>query len=258
MTNSSEPNHFACACGKHYIHERWFEKHKAVCTWKPKPQVFACGFCTKSFSREALLGNHVCEAKRRYLQREDKSVKLAFAAYERFYRSLHREVTLPAFEKSKFYAAFVRFARYLMDLNAIHPLAFVDFLLRLEVPVDRWTNPTYYGTYIRELNKNETPNEAFDRNLMLMEQWANDVGEDWRNFFRKLAPAQAVQWIISGRISPWVLFTASSAAALFDRMTEEQMTLVNQAIDAKYWRAKIARHQEHVDEIRAMMIERNI
>lgn len=220
---------------------------------------FVCQFCRKGFTTESRLLNHLCEPKRRFLQRDDKSVKLAFIAYQRFYeRAMRRETTQAKFEASQFYTAFVRFARYLLDVNAINPTAFVDFLIRVEAPVDKWTQPKYYSRYIQELNKNESLLDAIERSFMVMEHWAVDSDADWHDFFRCLSPAKATLWLISGKISPWLLFTASSAADLFKRLNAEQMAMIEQAIDVTFWRAKLARHQAEVDEIRVMLTEHGI
>jgi hypothetical protein len=223
--------------------------------------VFACGFCKAKLTTETRLINHVCEQKRRWLHREDKAEKLAFVIYHHFYvRTMTRRKT-PTFESfahSKLYLAFVRFARHVIYLEAVHPLGFVDFLLRIESPIDHWTNPEIYARYIRELNKNETPLEAIERNFMLMEQWAISANEDWCDFFRLIAPPLATLWIISGRISPWLLFTASSAPELLKRLNPEQIGMVDKAVDTEFWQAKMALHQENLGTIRAMLIEKRI
>jgi hypothetical protein len=182
-------------------------------------------------------------------------------AYQQFYRrsmAQHKLPTMESFEASKLYTAFVRFARHLLDLAAINPMSFVDFLVRTEAPIDKWTHPVYYGTYIRELNKNEGLLAAIERSFIVMEHWAIDAGERWQDFFRLLAPAKAVLWIINGRISPWLLFTASSTPDLLTRLNPEQLRKVEDAIDVAFWTIKLERHQADVEHIRAMLKEWNI
>lgn len=226
----------------------------------PKVEEFPCEFCSRVFTTELRLVKHVCEQKRRYLQRDDKPVKIAFLAYQRFYqRSMRRNPPeYDKFAKSQLYTAFVRFGRHVIDLNAVNPMGFVDFLLNIEAPIDRWSSPVLYGTYIRELNKNETPLEAIERNFMLMQQWSVESGEDWRDFFRKIEPPRAALWIVSGRISPWVLLTASSAGDLMGRMSAAQLQMVEQAVDVGFWRIKLTRHQDEVELIRTLLEENGI
>lgn len=251
MTKSSKID---CPCGRSFTRTGY---HKHVCD--QKIPTFTCEFCKRDFTTEARLVNHLCEEKRRYLQKDDKPVRMGFMAYERFFKiSMGKPTTYDKFAKSTLYGAFVRFGRYLVDLNAINPMGFTDFLIRSEVPIDRWTGSTLYATYVRELNKNEPPIDAIERNFMLMQQWSVHSGEEWYDFFRKVAPSQAALWIVNGRLSPWLLFTASSAHMLLDRFSEEQTTMMQNTIDTGFWKLKIDRHQAEVNTIRAMLAENGI
>lgn len=200
----------------------------------------------------------MCEKRRRYADRDHKHVRMGFAAYGKFYEVNYRrrkQKTFDEFVDSRFYSGFVAFGRYLDEINAINPTAFVDFLLKLGLPLDQWRSPTVYETYVRELNKRESPDAAVERNLLLMQQWSVDSGEHWTDFFRKIKPPLATLWIKSGRISPWVLFVAASAEDLFARMSDEQMHLVQSVLDPVFWGAKLKTHQSEVDGIRAILDE---
>jgi hypothetical protein len=227
---------------------------------KPKPE-FRCDFCKRGFQDDGKLLKHMCEQKRRHQQRDEKPVILAFIAYQHFYQNSMRRKKPPSyanFAKSSLYIAFVKFGRHLIDLNAVNPLAFIDFLLKIEAPIDKWTSPTLYNTYIRELNKNETPLDALERNFNLMQQWAYDNNDDWRTFFRKIDVPLAALWIANGRISPWLLFIASSAHDLMQRFNPEQVALIQHSIDPDFWQLKIERHHGDVEMIREVLAEHGI
>jgi hypothetical protein len=176
--------------------------------------------------------------------------------------STYRTPNRPGFEefaRSTLYGAFVRFGRYVGEINAISPHLFVDFLLKAEVKIDRWCNASVYETYLRELNKIESPDAAVERNILLMQAWANERPErHWTNFFREVEPALAAQWIKSGRVSPWVLMVAASAADLLTRMSDEQIGVVNTAVDPAFWEKMIEKHRAEVDQIRQIMAEAGI
>jgi hypothetical protein len=243
-----------CPCGLSFT-KAGYPSHKC----DQKLPTFICAFCKRDFTTENRLLVHLCEQKRRYLQKDDKPVRLGFTAYERFcQRTMYKQATYDGFAKSALYGAFVRFGRYLIDLNALNPLGFIEFLIRVETPLNNWTSDILYSTYIRELNKNESPIDAIERNFMLMQQWSVSSGENWQDFLRKVEPPQATLWIVNGRISPWLLFTASSAHAMFARFSPEQNALVEKTIDAVFWKLKIDRHQAEVEIIRAMLAENGI
>jgi hypothetical protein len=222
---------------------------------------FHCEYCKVYLTSETRLLNHVCEPKRRVLQRSERQVTLGFHTYQRFWKSKMNPKYAPDwvhFEKSGLYSSFVKFGRHVINLNAINPLGFVDFLLRGEVGIDQWCKDTYYQAYVRELTKLETPLEALQRNMVLMEEWANHNKEHWTDFFRKVAPTQAVLWIMSGRISPWVLLTAPSASILLNKLNEEQTKLVESVIDMRFWEIKMERHALEVQSIVSELNENNL
>ena len=48
--------------------------------------MYECEHCNKQFTRERTLMVHVCEQKRRYMQRDEKGVQVGFLAYNRFFQ----------------------------------------------------------------------------------------------------------------------------------------------------------------------------
>ena len=65
---------------------------------------FKCPYCGKEFTRERTLQVHMCEPKRRYLQKDEKWVVNAFMVFQRFYQ-IHQKntnFTLKAFSDSPF------------------------------------------------------------------------------------------------------------------------------------------------------------
>jgi hypothetical protein len=234
-------------CGKIFKKQGFLEKHKETCN------DLTCEFCKKQFKQQVRFFNHMCEQKRRHIERDDKHVKLGYMSYKHYISRTNRlNMNVPTYENfsnSSLYKEFVDFGRHLIRINAINPIGFVDFLIKMQTPLKKWMATTTYEIYIRELNKTETPIQALERNILLMQQWSMETGEDWTDFFRKISTTHAVLWIKSGRISPWLLFSASSASALMSRMNSEQLEIVNQAIDTNFWEHKLKRHQEDMKNI---------
>ncbi len=258
-TNSNVLANVACPCGKTFT-KVGFAKH--VCD--QKPPTFKCEFCKHTFASERSLINHtqICTQARRLTKDKDTpGARRAFMAYEHFYTKAVRRKKPPTYEdfaKSTFYEAFHRFGKYTIDVGVINLIGFVDFLLRIETPIDRWTDSRFYSTYIVELNKNEPAIDALERTFKVMQQWAIENDEDWQNFFRKIEPPRAALWITNGKISPWVLFTASSAHDLMARFPPEQASMVERAIDPNFWQMKLQRNQQEVEIIRSMLSEHGI
>jgi hypothetical protein len=173
------------------------------------------------------------------------------------YRSA-KPKTYQEFMDSSHYNAFVKFGKYMIDINAINTEAFVEFLLRAKIPIKDWDKPIVYEQYIRELNKKEPADSAFERNVLLMQQWSMDTGEEWSDFFKKVSPNLATQWIKGGRVSPWVLYAASTSQDLFDRLSDEQLKMIERAVDPKFWSRKFEQCREDYDFIRDLLTQAGI
>jgi len=138
---------------------------------------FECQFCKKSFKREKTLAVHLCEQKRRWINRDEKYVRLGFLAYNRFYeitQGATKQKTYEHFTKSNYYTGFTRFGKHTLEINAIDPERFIDFVITNSIALDKWCSDAVYETYIRELNKKETAERAIERGILLMQQWSRE------------------------------------------------------------------------------------
>lgn len=223
-------------------------KTKAV---KVEPIRHTCEFCKRDFSTEKTLIAHACEKKRRWLWKDEKYATMGFRAYQLFYEismKSKKVKTQEDFIDSQYYLAFTKFGKHLVDINAIEPIGFVEFLIRTNVRLDDWTLPRPYEIWVRELGRKEHPDKALERNILLMEQWSRETGEDWTDFFRKVNPQLATKWIKTGRISPWLLFTVGDA--LIERLSDEQLVLVQELLDPGFWFKKFETYAEEVRSIK--------
>ena len=100
-----------------------------------------CPYCGKEFSRERTLQVHMCEPKRRHLQRNEKWVQNAFIVFQRFFQ-IHqhggKEKTYDDFCKSPYYNAFVKFGRFMMHINPLYPDKYIDYVILSKIKLDHW------------------------------------------------------------------------------------------------------------------------
>lgn len=210
---------------------------------------FECQFCNKVFKREKTLSVHLCEQKRRWLNKDEKYVRLAFIAYNRFYEismgdKKHKDYE--HFSKSSYYTAFTRFGKYITEINAIDPERFIDFVIKSSVPLDRWTKDVVYNTYIQDLCSKETAERALERTILLMQEWGEQNDRPYNVFFREISRPRAIHWIRSGRISPWVIFHCDSGIDLMSSFNDEEMKLVEEVVEPSFWMRKFSVRQDDV------------
>ena len=91
---------------------------------KLEEQPFGCVHCGKSFMKEKTLIAHMCEQKRRALQRDEKRVLTGMITYNRFYQltqNAKKNKTYEDFCKSSYYNAFVKFGSFVNNVNPLYP-----------------------------------------------------------------------------------------------------------------------------------------
>jgi hypothetical protein len=233
---------------------------KQTKTKKQEPE-FKCGFCDKPMVFESGIIKHLCVGKQRDQEKDEKHIRYAYQVYRKFYAANwkgQKEKGWGDFIKSRFYNDFVKVGRYIQDINAINAPQFVDFLVRSSLPVKQWTSPVVYETFVHELTKKESPGAAVERNILLMQQWATDTGNNWTDFFKKVSPAQATLWIKTGRISPWVIYICASSENLLMRLSDEQVEIVSKYIDPEFWAVRMQGHKDEVEFLRAVFDEAGV
>ncbi len=220
-----------------------------------------CEHCKRTFSAEKTLLAHACEQKNRWLAKDDKHVRIGLIAFQKFYQLSMRVKKIKSYDdfmSSSYYVGFCRFGKHVININAIEPEGFIEYLIKMQVKLPDWCSDGWYEAWVRELAKKEDPMKAIERNILLMEAWALDSGETWQEFFRKVPPALATKWIRSGRISPWLLYARGVGEQLFTRMSDEQLVLVKEWINPLFWFDKIKTHKDDMQTIETILKEAGV
>jgi hypothetical protein len=172
-----------------------------------------CTYCDKTFARERTLQVHLCEPKRRHLQKNEKWVQNAFMVFRRFYE-IHQNANTPKtyeeFCNSSYYNAFVKFGRFIMNINPLYPEKYIDYVLTSKIKLDHWARDDLYESYLIDALKNEPVEAALQRSIATMMDWAQEQHAQWSDYFRLVNTPRAVHHIQQGKISPWLLLGCSA------------------------------------------------
>lgn len=204
-----------------------------------------CEYCQKSFKKESTLAVHTCEQKRRYMQKDQKSVQLGFRSYQLFYRigtNSKKEKTYDDFAKSQYYSAFVKYGGYCLDLKIDAIENYTRWLLTNSVKLNKWTSDQEFNKWNKERLKKESVDRAVERTVIFMIEWAVKIDKNWSDYWTDANTNEIVHHICAGRISPWVVYSSRNAQQMLDRMNEEQLSLIIEYIDPPYWQRKMTTH----------------
>lgn len=202
---------------------------------------FQCNFCKREFVREKSLINHICEQRRRWDSRDEKNIKLGFNCWLKWYElsgtniNNNKKYKFEDFMKSKYYFAFIKLGKHVIDTKLLNVELFIKYVIKNRIKLDDWCKEYVYHGYIRDVCKRESVEVALERQIQIMIDWSQENDEEWTEYFAKVHPNEVIKLIRTGRISPWIILNSCSIYKLFDRMDEEQISLVNDSVTLTEW-----------------------
>jgi len=204
-------------------------------------QPYTCVHCKKSFMKNKTLISHMCEGKRRALQKDEKRVQTGMVAFNRFYiltQFAKKNKTYEEFCKSSYYNAFVKFGSFINNVNPLYPDKFVDYVIKSGVKLDDWCKDSLYEKYLYEMIKTEPVESAVQRSLQNMMDWADSNNAQFNHYFNYVNPNRAVQDIRNGKITPWLILNCKSGKKMLNEFSDEQLDMIAPALDMQYWLKK--------------------
>lgn len=71
-----------------------------------------------------------------------------------------------------------------------------------------------------------------------MENWSKDYNKDLNLFFKDVPTPLAVKLIVSGRLSPLLIYTVGMK--LVERFSDEQLKIIQEFMNPDYWFPKLS------------------
>ena len=204
-------------------------------------QPYNCVHCGKSFMQEKTLVAHMCEKKRRALQRDEKRVQAGYLAFNRFWQIAQggkKQKTYEEFCDTSYYNAFVKFGSFINNVNPLYPTKFIDYVIKSGIKLDHWCRDELYEKYLFEVIKTEPVESSVQRSLQTMMEWADEHGAEFSHYFNYVSLNKAVHDIRNGHISPWVILNTVTGQAMIRNMNDEQLEMIAPAFDIPFWLRK--------------------
>ena len=215
------------------------------------PMTYKCRYCNKDFVRENTLMSHLCEKKRRMIDKDLKQNRIAYQSWLVFRRlsiaNIKHDKPYDDFIDNRYYTDFMKLAKHIIDLNLDKPEEFVKFIIMQSVKMNDWCKAVVYETYVKDRTKKETVERAIERSLLNMKAWAEKTGYSWCEYFARVSTVDAVQDIRMGRISPWCTFATDQGSRLIDRLEPGQVQALIDYIEPQQWKIKVKRQQADAD-----------
>lgn len=224
-------------------------------------QPYTCVHCSKSFMQEKTLVAHMCERKRRALQKDEKRVQAGFLAFNRFWKIAQGGKKLKTYDEfcdTSYYNAFVKFGSFINNVNPLYPDKFIDYVIKSGVKLDHWCRDELYETYLYEIIKTEPVESAVQRTLQTMMEWAEEHKSEFAHYFNYVSLNKAVYDIKNGSISSWVLLNTSTGQTMIRNMSDEQLDMIAPAFDVPFWLKKFKQSPADVALVKEICKEAGI
>mgnify|MGYP001381592815 FL=1 len=222
---------------------------------------YVCEYCGSGFMREKTLAVHMCQPKRRFLQRHEKRVQLGLYTFNQFYKlsaGVKKEKTHDDFDKSPYYNAFVKFGSFVNNVRPLYPEKYIDYVVTSGVKLDHWCRDEMYETYAIELIKKEGVQTALERSIMTMMDWADENNSLWNHYFDYVSLNRAIYHIKDGKISPWLILNCKSGKQMMSKFNDEQLEIIFNIMDPQHWARRFKKQINDVETVKEVVKESNL
>lgn len=208
--------------------------------------------------KESTLMAHMCEPKRRWLQKDEKRVQVGFYAFQRFYKlsaGAKTDKTYEEFVKSSFYNAFVKFGSFVNNVRPLYPDKYIDYVVTSNVKLDHWCREEMYETYAIELIRKEGVETALERSIDTMMKWAAEHNSVYNHYFSYVSLNKLTWDIKDGKISPWLVLNCNTGKQSLSKLNDEQLNMLTNVLDPKHWALRFKRQPKDVELVKQVVKE---
>lgn len=219
---------------------------------------YVCEYCRTGYTREKTLLSHVCEQKRRALQKDEQRVRYGFYAFQRFYKlsaGAKNDKTYEEFCKSQYYNAFVKFGSFINNVRPLYPEKYIDYVVTSGVKLDHWCKEEMYEKYAIDLIRKESVDTALERSVNTMIKWAEENNSVWNHYFFYASPNRVTWDIRDGKISPWLVLNCSSGKKMLSQFNDEQLNMLANVLDPQHWAVRFKRSPKDVELVKQVAKE---
>lgn len=223
---------------------------------------YVCNYCGARYTKEKTLVAHMCEKKRRFLQKDEKSTMLGFYTYQRFNKlstGSKTDKSYDDFVNSSFYNAFVKFGTFVKNVKPLYTEKYIDYVVTSGIKIDDWCKNEMYEKYALEFILKEDVTTALERSIQTMIEWASEnEPAPWTHYFQYVSLNRAVWHIKDGKISPWLILNCKSGKEMLSKFNDEQLSMVYHVINPNHWALRFSRNSNDVQLVKDVAKESNL
>ena len=199
---------------------------------------------------------HMCEQRRRWEDRHRPANRISYEIWLRYYQKIQphgKKREYQDFIASAYYTAFVKFGTYCIDIGAVNPLGYSDWLFKQKTPLDSWTSDRIYGQYLVEYLKLEDGVTAVGRSIETLLKLAEQENINLTDVLRLISANKLCYLVSQGHISPWLLYHSDGGINFLGSLNSDQTNVVFEYINPEQWNIKFKRETGLVTEVKNLL-----
>lgn len=224
---------------------------------KKETSKYHCEFCDREFIKETSMVRHLCETKRRWNDKDNKSNIVAYQIWLEFYKkntTSKKKKTYIDFIKSAYYTAFMKFANYCINVNVINISRFADYLLKNNISVDVWGTDKHYTNFLISYLREEDAMDAIARSIETAIELSKADKIQGKDCFRYGNKNKICYQITTGKISPWILYQSVSGQKFLDSLDPTQVKMIIDYINPELWAIKFKKQKDIVEQVKELLV----
>jgi len=236
---------------------RYIKPTQAPILLSNRPE-FECNWCHRKYSKETTLASHLCEQRRRWLQKDTPPARLGLEAFLEIQEYFHQNRltrTEEDFRNSDYYLACMRWGRFVISIKCADPIGYLKWLLKNNVGIDDWSKDELYDYWLQYTVFIEDAWDSVSRSIKSMTEWAEDNGKEFKDYFRQAQTARIITDVRKGFITGWTVLCSESGCAWAESLEQSDLDLVWAWLEAPQWAAKFQQAPDTVRKIKEICAE---
>lgn len=225
-----------------------------------REQRYECRFCGTKFQTESRFLKHRCKQMIRDEEFRTPVGQSAWLYYQNWMKAYRRQIPkASAFLHSKFYNSFVRFAKFVKQVNLPDIDLFIWLMKEKDISPTLWVNDQVYSIYLEFIDHKGDPLKQTQITINTIFDIADAAECEPSEVFGILTPAEVIHFLRTRRMSPWVLLHSDRFMDFFvHQVSPEERIIMGTIIRPEFWSEKFANNPEAVNAIKKYISELNL
>lgn len=209
-----------------------------------------CHYCDKRFTHEMTFMNHVCKERLRYEELRSPIGQAAYAYYCEWMKQYKRKAPpIDTFGTSRYYTAFVKFAKYVNDVSLPAPNTFIRLMSDRDISPTLWARAQCYSIYLEFYDKSVDPLDQVQLSIMTLLDICEKENVEMPDVFNHLQVPRINELLRLRKLSPWLIFCSQTFGQFLKTLSPDDWSEMSKIVNPSHWSEKLAQNKKIVADI---------